>query len=413
MDGGSSTPASPPPAARSSAAEMEEHQNWKKNAPVLYDLVISQPLEWPSLTVQWLPSHSQSLDSTRSHRLVLGTHTSDETPNHLLLADAVLPLPPRLAAAAAAAGAAVPAPSVSISRSVPHKGEVNRARCMPQRPYTVATKTCVDEVHVYHLGDGGEKGGADVVLKGHEAEGYGLAWSQMKEGLLLSGSYDKKICLWDLAAGSGASSLDAYHVFEAHDDVVEDVAWHLKDENLFGSVGDDCKLMMWDLRTNKPEQSIVAHQKEVNSLSFNPFNEWILASASGDATIKLFDLRKLSRSLHVFDSHEGEVFQVEWNPNLETVLASSAADKRVMIWDVSRIGDEQAEEDANDGPPELLFVHGGHTTKISELSWNPTQKWVMASVSEDNILQIWEMAESIYCDDNYLHDNDDDSCPAT
>jgi WD40 repeat protein len=39
-------------------------------------------------------------------------------------------------------------------------------------------------------------------------------------------------------------------------------------------------------------------------LSFNPFNEWILATASGDATIKLFDLRKLSRSLHTFDSHE-------------------------------------------------------------------------------------------------------------
>jgi histone-binding protein RBBP4 len=172
MDGGSST------AARSSAAEMEEHQNWKKNAPVLYDLVISQPLEWPSLTVQWLPSHSRSPGSARSHRLVLGTHTSDETPNHLLLADAALPLPPRLAAAAAAAGGAVPAPSVSISRSVPHKGEVNRARCMPQRPYTVATKTCVDEVHVYHLGDGGEKSDVDVVLREHEAEGYGLAPTQ-------------------------------------------------------------------------------------------------------------------------------------------------------------------------------------------------------------------------------------------
>ncbi|KAG8057597.1 hypothetical protein GUJ93_ZPchr0002g23431 [Zizania palustris] len=385
--------------------DMEEYQNWKKNAPVLYDLVISQPLEWPSLTVRWLPS--QSPDSGRSHRLVLGTHTSDESPNNLILADAVLPLPPRLAAAAAAASGAVPAPSVSICRSVPHRGEVNRARCMPQRPYTVATKTCLDEVHVYHLGDGGDKLGADVVLKGHGAEGYGLAWSPMKEGLLLSGSYDKKICIWDLAAGSGASVLDAQKVFEAHDDVVEDVAWHMKDENLFGSVGDDCKLMIWDLRTNKPAQSIVAHQKEVNSLSFNPFNEWILASASGDATIKLFDLRKLSRSLHVFDSHEGEVFQVEWNPNLETVLASSAADKRVMIWDVSRIGDEQAEEDANDGPPELLFVHGGHTAKISEMSWNPSQRWVIASVAEDNILQIWEMAESIYSDDN------DHSCPSS
>ncbi|XBH71762.1 hypothetical protein VPH35_099167 [Triticum aestivum] len=378
MDGGSSFQAF----TAAAAMEMEEYLNWKKNAPVLYDLIVSHPLEWPSLTVQWLPSGSSA--SARSHRLVLGTHASDDSPNHLMLVDAVLPLPPRLAAAAAAEGRAVPAPS---------------------RPYTVATKTCVDEVHVYHLGEDGDKGGADAVLRGHGAEGYGLAWSAMKEGFLLSGSYDKKICLWDLKAGNGAPVLDAQQVFEAHEDVVEDVAWHLKDENLFGSVGDDCKFMMWDLRTNKPEQSMVAHQKEVNSLSFNPFNEWILATASGDGTIKLFDLRKLSRSLHAFDNHEGEVFQVEWNPNLETVLASHAADKRVMIWDVSRIGEEQADEDAGDGPPELLFVHGGHTAKISELSWNPSEKWVVASVAEDNVLQIWEVAESIYSDDNGSNSN--------
>ncbi|KAL6846044.1 hypothetical protein ACP4OV_023492 [Aristida adscensionis] len=403
MDGGSSSPARSPTAAATTAEEVVEYQNWKKNAAVLYDLVISHPLEWPSLTVQWLPSEP----AARSHRLVVGTHTSDQAPNHLMLLDATLPLPPRLAAAAAAGGGgALPAPSVSVRRAAPHRGEVNRARCMPQRPYTVATKTCVDEVHVYHLGDDGEKSGADVVLRGHESEGYGLAWSPMKEGWLLSGSYDKKICLWDLAAGNDASVLDAHQVFEAHEDLVEDVAWHIKDQNIFGSVGDDCKLMIWDLRTSKPEKSIVAHQKEVNSLSFNPFNEWILATASGDATIKLFDLRKLSRSLHTFDSHEGEVFQVEWNPNLATVLASSAADKRVMIWDINRIGDEQADEDASDGPPELLFVHGGHTDKISELAWHPSEKWVVASVAEDNVLQIWEMAENIYCDDYYLHDND-------
>jgi hypothetical protein len=34
------------------------------------------------------------------------------------------------------------------------------------------------------------------------------------KGLLLGSSYDKKICLWDLAPGSGASVLDAQRVFE-------------------------------------------------------------------------------------------------------------------------------------------------------------------------------------------------------
>ena len=27
---------------------------------------------------------------------------------------------------------------------------------------------------------------------------------------------------------------------------------------------------------NKPQQSVVIHQSEVNSLAFNPFNEWLL-----------------------------------------------------------------------------------------------------------------------------------------
>ena len=61
---------------------------------------------------------------------------------------------------------------------------------------------------------------------------------------------------------------------------------------------------------------------------------------------------------------------------------------------MSRIGQEQTEEDACDGPPELLFIHGGHTSKISDFSWNPngsSDDWVLASVAEDNILQLWAM----------------------
>lgn len=33
----------------------EEHKIWKRNCPFLYELLISQALEWPSLTVEWLP----------------------------------------------------------------------------------------------------------------------------------------------------------------------------------------------------------------------------------------------------------------------------------------------------------------------------------------------------------------------
>ena len=37
------------------------------------------------------------------------------------------------------------------------------------------------------------------------------------------------------------------------------------------------------------------------------------------------------------------------------------------------------------------FIHGGHTAKVSDFSWNPNDEWVVASIGEDNILQIWQM----------------------
>lgn len=33
----------------------DEYKIWKKNTPFLYDLVMTHALEWPSLSVQWLP----------------------------------------------------------------------------------------------------------------------------------------------------------------------------------------------------------------------------------------------------------------------------------------------------------------------------------------------------------------------
>lgn len=68
--------------------------------------------------------------------------------------------------------------------------------------------------------------------------------------------------------------------------------------------------------------------------------------------------------LHSFESHKDEIFQVQWSPHNETILASSGTDRRLHVWDLSKIGEEQSPEDAEDGPAELLFIHGGHTAKV-------------------------------------------------
>jgi len=86
-------------------------------------------------------------------------------------------------------------------------------------------------------------------------------------------------------------------------------------------------------------------------------------------------------------------------------MASCGGDRRLNIWDLSKIGEEQEPEDAEDGPPELLFIHGGHTDKIADFSWNANDDWVISSVADDNVLQIWQMAENIWNEDEEEDEN--------
>lgn len=395
----------------------EEYKIWKKNTPFLYDLVMTHALEWPSLTAQWLPNvqRLEGKDYT-VQKLLLGTHTSSDEQNHLVIANVKLPNDESQVDASRYdsergeyGGFGSVAGKIEIEIKINHEGEVNRARYMPQNPFIIATKTPSEDVLLFDYSKHPStpdtpECNPDLRLKGHTKEGYGLSWNNSRQGYLLSASDDHTICLWDVTGFTREQrTLDAKSVFTGHTAVVEDVAWHSLHDSLFGSVSDDQKLMIWDIRntdSSKPTHIVDAHTAEVNCLAFNPYSEFILATGSADKTVALWDMRNLKMKLHSFESHKDEIFQVQWSPHNETILASSGTDRRLNVWDLSKIGEDQSQEDAEDGPPELLFIHGGHTAKISDFTWNPTHPWVICSVSEDNILQVWQMAENIYNDED-------------
>jgi histone-binding protein RBBP4 len=351
-------------------------------------------------------------------RLILGTHTSDNEQNHLMIAEARLPLEDTDIDArqykssgnnsASDLGGFGGSGQIEIVQKINHPSEVNRARFMPQNPDLIATKSANAEVLVFdktkHPSKPSKNGqcNPDLRLNGHKKEGYGLSWNPHAKGHLLSGSDDALVCLWDIQGGTRTNrTLDPLAVFTGHTDVVEDVTWHHHHENLFASCGDDHKTFIWDTRASdksKANHSVSAHDAEVNCCAFNPYQEFLLVTGSADKTAALWDLRHLKEKLHSFESHQDQIFSVQWAPFNETLLATCSADRRVNIWDLSRIGEELSPEDAADGPPELLFIHGGHTDKISDFSWNCNDEWVVASVADNNVLQVWQMAENIYND---------------
>lgn len=149
-------------------------------------------------------------------KLILGTHTSENEQNYLMIAEVQLPLEDTEIDArqyedekGEVGGFGSAHGKVHITQMINHDGEVNRARYMPQDPFFIATKTVSADVYVFDyskhpskpLSDGKCK--PDLVLKGHQTEGYGLAWSPHQKNYLLSGSDDAQICLWDIGGSQG------------------------------------------------------------------------------------------------------------------------------------------------------------------------------------------------------------------
>lgn len=91
---------------------------------------------------------------------------------------------------------------------------------MPQNHNIIAAKTSSTDVYVFdsvrqleRQQDHGFQ--PDLILKGHDKEGYGLSWSPFKSGYLLSGSQDGKVCLWDVSNFiNNDSVLETFHFYK-------------------------------------------------------------------------------------------------------------------------------------------------------------------------------------------------------
>ena len=383
----------------------EDYRAWLVNTVVLYDYQKTYGLEWPSLTAQWLPGvkNHPTLSDYSVLSMVLGTHTIDNEPNYLLIADICLPHPDAVIDHRTKDENGDPiidqTPTISYSHRIRHQGEVNRARYMPQNSNIIATKSPSNTVFVYDYSLHPELPTSNDVkaeheCHGHSSEGYGISWNPNKTGNLLSGSLDGTICLWDMhEAAHGVNPMLTFA--DAHTNGVEDVDWHKQYDYLFGSVGNDGSLALFDIRNGASgltKRVQGAHKGDVHAISFNPVSEHLLATGGADNVVNLWDMRKMDEKLHDFTGHTKEVLQVSWSPYNEAILGSCSADRRVNIWDVNQIGSEQTPEEAENGPPELFFVHGGHKASVSDFSWNMNEGYegFMASVAEGNVLQVWQ-----------------------
>lgn len=372
----------------------EEYELWRKNCRFMYDFVSETALTWPSLTVQWLPQNDDNkpLDA----QLLLGTNTSGVDDDYLKLASTRLPLnkttelDKKLKVSSA----------IKISKKIITSSEINRARYMPQDPNLVAAINGNGGCEIFNL----EKGIREYTFSPHEENGYGLSWNHFQRGLLLTASDDTTTVISDINKSDVNQGL--INKYDSHTKIVNDAKWHNFDANLFGSVSDDQNVYIFDTRgPRNPVQKFFNEGSEgINSLAFSPFSRNLLAVGNQNSNINFLDLRALPQKslkggvLHTMMGHGDAITSMDFSPHKDGILASGSQDRRVILWDLSKIGEEQTQEDAEDGAPEIFMMHAGHTGAVTDLSWCPFQEWTLASTADDNILHLWKVSKSLITD---------------
>jgi WD40 repeat protein len=288
---------------------------------------------------------------------------------------------------------------VSIIQRLDCDGDVTRARYMPQNPNILATINDSGGVYVFDVTKhslhptGVFK--PEMVLEHHTTEGWGVTWNAQRNGVLATCATDGTIAIWDLNKYNHDSvKLSLSHGIQRATSVNE-VRFHNSHPDILGSVSDDGVLEIHDLRVinGSVRWSAKGSDGALNTLGFSPANEYLVAAGSGEGTVHIFDIRRSQGALHsISGQHSDAITALEWSPLHSTVLATGAADRRVVLWDVAKVN-HQPNEDGK--PSELLFIHAGHTAAVNDISWNPAEPWMIASVADDSHLEIWKPAATI------------------
>lgn len=167
-----------------------------------------------------------------------------------------------------------------------------------------------------------------VTLEGHEAGVRAIAISPDGQ-LLVSGSADHTIKLWQLPGSVGEPICpDPIHTLTGHSDWVRCLAIS-PDGQLLASGSQDKTIKLWQLETGELKSTLVGHWGEVNCLAVSSDGQR-LTSCSWDETIRLWHLDTL-KQLHSLSGHQGAVACLAISPDGQP-LVSSSWDHTIRVW---------------------------------------------------------------------------------
>ena len=213
-------------------------------------------------------------------------------------------------------------------------------------------------------------------LTGHQKTILALAFSPV--GMhFASGSRDRSIRIWDAAVGE-----EAMPPIEHRGGGVTSLAY-TPDGSRIVSGSDDRTIRVWNAHHGtllydpnaalQPAPFIFnGHISDILSIAISPCGN-LLASASKDATIRLWDLSTGTELPHLIRRHRLPVRSVAFSHDGKRIITGSY-DTTVRVWDIESVGSMSA-----------VRLHKG---LVSYIAFSTDGKWIVSG-GQDKMVRVW------------------------
>lgn len=207
----------------------------------------------------------------------------------------------------------------------------------------------------------------------HKGPIFALKWNK-KGNYILSAGVDKTTIIWDAQTGQ------CNQQFSFHSAPALDVDW--QGNQSFASCSTDQCIHVCKLGTDRPIKTFQGHTNEVNAIKWDPQGT-LLASCSDDMSLKIWSMNR-DKWVHDLQAHNKEIYTIKWsptgpgtsNPNAQLILASASFDSTVRLWDVDR--------------GTCIHTLTKHQEPVYSVAFSPDGKF-LASGSFDKCVHIWSV----------------------
>lgn len=160
---------------------------------------------------------------------------------------------------------------------------------------------------------------SDLILIEQSQHSSGIYCLQFNAELLITGSRDKNLKIWDIRTGR------LKHTLEGH---IGSVLCLQFDSHHLISGSSDGTLILWDIQTGQKLKTFVGHGESVLNVKLLGNK---IVSCSKDRTVRTWDLKK-GTTIKVFRGHRAAVNAVQFKGDR---IVSASGDRTIKIWDMN------------------------------------------------------------------------------